>query len=309
VSRPAVRSRVVVFGSLNMDLVARVQRMPRPGETLSGHGFFTNPGGKGANQAVACARQGARVDMVGRVGDDAFAAELRSSLAAQQVEAGGVMTTPGQSTGVAVILVDDQAQNCITVVPGANAAVGEDDAIALRPRLADAALLLLQLEIPMEAVVRAAVEARAAGCAVLLNPAPAQALPEALWPLVDVLVVNETEAGMLAGLPDVSRANAAAAATALQSRGPRDVLVTLGADGVLWAGSGGVQLFDAVRVQPVDTTAAGDTFIGALAALRVEGRPMDDAVRHAVRAAALCVTRAGAQASMPSRVEVEAFGG
>ncbi|WP_309246661.1 PfkB family carbohydrate kinase [Ramlibacter montanisoli] len=152
----AVRRKVVVFGSLNMDLVARVPRMPEPGETLMGHGFLSNPGGKGANQAVACARQGARVEMVGRVGNDGFAAELRAALAAQGVAADGVATAEGQGTGVAMIMVDDGAQNCIAVIPGANAAVGIADAQALRPRLQDASLLLLQLEVPMEAVVRAA---------------------------------------------------------------------------------------------------------------------------------------------------------
>lgn len=304
----AVRRKVVVFGSLNMDLVARVPRMPEPGETLMGHGFLSNPGGKGANQAVACARQGARVEMVGRVGDDGFAAELRAALAAQGVAAEGVATAEEQGTGVAMIMVDDGAQNCIAVIPGANASVGIADAEALRPRLEDASLLLLQLEVPMEAVVRAAEVARAAGCAVLLNPAPARELPAPLWPLVDILVVNETEARMLAGMRAVSRDNAAHAAAALCRRGPREVLVTLGEHGVTWVSPEGSQHFDAVRVQPVDTTAAGDTFIGALAALLVEGRAMPEAVRHAIKAAAICVTRPGAQAAMPSREEVERFG-
>jgi ribokinase len=303
----AVRSRVVVFGSLNMDLVARVPRMPEPGETLSGHGFLGNPGGKGANQAVACARQGAQVEMVGRVGDDGFATELRASLAAQGVEAGGVVADARASTGVAMILVDDRAQNAIAVIPGANALVDDSDAESLRPRLREAAMLLLQLEIPMPAVVRAAAVAREAGCQVLLNPAPAQALPDALWPLVDILVVNETEARLLAGVASVTRENAAAAAAMLLQRGPREVIVTLGEHGVLCASASGARAWDAVRVQPVDTTAAGDTFIGALAAMLVEGCGMGEAVQHAIKAAAICVTRAGAQASMPSREEVEAL--
>jgi ribokinase len=307
VKKEAVRSQVVVFGSLNMDLVARVPRMPEAGETLTGHGFLANPGGKGANQAVACARQGARVRMVGRLGDDGFAAELRAALAAQEVDAAGVLTTPGQGTGVAMIMVDDRAQNCIAVIPGANACVAAGDAESLRPRLRDAAMLLLQLEVPMASVVRAAAVAREAGCSVLLNPAPAQALPSELWPLLDLLVVNETEARMLAGLASVTRDNAGEAAALLRRRGPRDVLVTLGEHGVAWASADGTQHFDALRVRAVDTTAAGDTFIGALAALLVEGRSMPEAVRHAIRAAAICVTRPGAQASMPTRAEVEAF--
>jgi ribokinase len=300
----AARSRVVVFGSLNMDLVARVPRLPEPGETLTGHGFLANPGGKGANQAVACARQGAQVEMVGRVGDDAFATDLRASLAAQGVGAQGVVAVAGRATGVAMIMVDDRAQNAIAVIPGANALVNEEDAEALRPLLQDAAMLLLQLEVPMPAVLRAAAVAREAGCRVLLNPAPAQALPDALWPLIDILVVNETEARLLAGVPSATRENAAAAAGVLLQRGPREVIVTLGEHGALCASSEGIQCHDAVRVQPVDTTAAGDTFIGALAAMLVEGSTMADAARHAIKAAAICVTRAGAQASMPSREEV-----
>jgi ribokinase len=308
VKQDAVRAKVVVFGSLNMDLVARVPRMPEPGETLTGHGFLANPGGKGANQAVACARQGARVEMVGRVGDDAFGSQLRASLDAQGVDSRGVAAAAGEGTGVAMIMVNDDAQNCIAVMPGANARVDESDAQALRPRLQDAAMLLLQFEVPLPAVVRAAAVAREAGCRVLLNPAPAQALPDALWPLIDILVVNETEARMLAGMPHVTRANAPQAARLLMQRGPHEVIITLGEHGVVCAGADGVQGYDAVRVQPVDTTAAGDTFIGALAALLVEGRGMPAAVRHAIRAAAICVTRPGAQASMPSREEVERLG-
>ena len=303
-----VRPKVVVFGSLNMDLVVRVPRMPQAGETLLAHGFLANPGGKGANQAVACARQGGRVLMVGRVGNDAFGGQLRTAVVAQGVNAAGVATTPGASTGVAMIMVDDSAQNCIAVVPGANASVSVEDADALREWLPDAGLLLLQLEVPMASVLRAATIANDAGCAVLLNPAPAQALPEELWPLLDILVLNETEACLFSGLQFVDAGNAADAAARLLLRGPRHVIVTLGEHGVVWASAAGSRHFAALQVRAVDTTAAGDTFIGALAALLVEGRPMDEALAHAIRAAAICVTRAGAQASMPSREEVESEG-
>jgi ribokinase len=299
------RRRVVVFGSLNMDLVVRVPRMPEAGETLTGRDFLSNPGGKGANQAVACARQGALVSMAGRLGADAFGAELRAGLLAEGIDAAAVVTADGVSTGVAAILVDDAAQNCIAVVPGANALVTPADAEALRPVLEGAALLLLQLEVPMESVLRAAQVAREAGCSVLLNPAPARDLPDALWPLVDILVVNETEARMLSGLASVAADNAAEVAALLAKRGPREVIVTLGADGVVWYSPQGAKHFAAQQVKAVDTTAAGDTFIGALAALRVEGRPMEEVLAHAIRAAAICVTRPGAQASMPMRAEVE----
>ena len=297
--------QVVVFGSLNMDLVVRVPRMPRPGETLAGYNFLSNPGGKGANQAVACRRQGATVEMVGKIGDDIFGAPLRAAMKVEGVGLQGVATVAGHSTGVAVIMVDDQAQNCIAVVSGANALVSEHDAEAIRARLEGAAMLLLQLEVPMHAVVRAAAVARQVGCRVLLNPAPAQALPEVLWPLIDILVVNETEAKMLAGVVGVGRENAAEVAVLLLQRGPGEVIITLGEHGVVCASAGRVRSYDAVKVQTMDTTAAGDTFIGALVAMLVEGRDMAHAVRHAIHAAAICVTRPGAQASMPSRAEVE----
>jgi ribokinase len=300
-----VRRQVVVFGSLNMDLVVRVPRMPQAGETLSAHGFLSNPGGKGANQAVACARQGGRVVMVGRVGNDGFGAQLRTAVVAQGVDAAGVATTPGVSTGVAMIMVDDSAQNCIAVVPGANASVGIEDAEAMRDRLAGAGLLLLQLEVPMDSVLRAAGIAREAGCTVLLNPAPALALPDVLWPLLDILVLNETEASLYSGLARVDSSNAVDAAALLLQRGLQHVIVTLGEHGVVWASAAGARRFEARKVQAVDTTAAGDTFIGALGALLVEGRSMEEALAHAIRAAAICVTRAGAQASMPSREEVD----
>ena len=302
-----MRRKVVVLGSLNMDLVARVPRMPALGETLAGHGFLQNPGGKGANQAVACARQGAQVAMVGCVGDDGFADQLRASLVQQGVDVTGVRGAPSQATGVAVILVDDAAQNCIAVVPGANALLGLQDVDAVQPLLERAALLLLQLEVPIATVLSAATLARRCGCRVLLNTAPAQALPAALWPLLDILVLNETEAAMYCGLPAVTASQAEEAAQQLRRRGPGLVLVTLGADGVVWAGADGTGRMAAPKVQAADTTAAGDTFIGALAARLVEGAELRQAVQHAVRAAAICVTRPGAQASMPTRAEVERF--
>jgi ribokinase len=305
VKMAVTRSKVVVFGSLNMDLVVRVPRMPQSGETLTGRGFLSNPGGKGANQAVACARQGGRVEMVGRVGDDGFGAELRAAIGGQGVDASGVVTAFDVGTGVAMIMVDDAAHNCIAVVPGANGHVGVQDAQGLTGRLVDAGLLLLQLEIPMAAVLQAATAARQAGCRVLLNPAPAQALPIALWSLIDILVLNETEAALLTQLPSVDADNAGDASTRLLARGPDHVILTLGGQGLVWASAAGARRFESVKVQALDTTAAGDTFIGALAALLVESRPMEQALVHAIRAAAICVTRAGAQASMPSRAEVE----
>ena len=202
-----VRDKVVVFGSLNMDLVVRVPRMPRAGETLSAHGFLSNPGGKGANQAVACARQGGKVLMVGRVGADGFGAQLRTAVVAQGVNAAGVATTPGVSTGVAMIMVDDAAQNCIAVVPGANASVAVEDAEALRVRLADAGLLLLQLEVPMASVLRAAGHREGSRLhRAAESGAGAGNCPKPCGRCSTSWCVNETEAQLFSGLSVRGRA-------------------------------------------------------------------------------------------------------
>lgn len=304
-TQPSGDAQIVVFGSLNMDLVVRVPRVPDAGETLTAHGFVTNPGGKGANQAVACARQGARVCMVGRVGRDDFGAALRATLAADGIDVRHVVTA-GESSGIAVILVDDAAQNRIALIAGANALLTPQDADAI-VELTTARLLLLQCEVPMAAIVRAAEIVHASGGMVVLNPAPACPLPDALWPLVDMLVVNEPEAAAVAGITVSDLAGARAAALALRARGPAIVIVTLGSDGVVVADESGCRHFEALRVRAVDTTAAGDTFIGALCAAYVAGESIDDAVARAIRAAALCVTRHGAQMSIPTRDELAAM--
>ncbi|SEA77306.1 ribokinase [Variovorax sp. YR216] len=297
---------IAVFGSLNMDLVVRVPRVPDAGETLQAHSFMTNPGGKGANQAVACARQGAGVAMVGRVGDDSFGHALKASLAADAIETGHVATAPA-STGVALIMVDDSAQNRISLIPGANAFVGDEDIARLEDDLASARLLLLQLEVPMEAVLKAATLAHAKGCTVVLNPAPAQSLPDAMWGLLDLLVLNETEAALLCGLAVHDVASAARAADALHRRGPPQVILTMGGEGVVVCDASGCRHFGALKVHAVDTTAAGDTFIGALCAALARGESMDAGIAIGIQAAALCVTRAGAQASIPHRSELQAL--
>jgi ribokinase len=283
---------IVVFGSMNMDLMVRVARAPRGGETLQGRSFLANPGGKGANQAVACARQGARVAMVGCVGDDGFGKTLRNALAADGIDVAHVRTA-GESTGVAVVMVDDEGENRITVVPGANELL-KADAEALAGKY-----LLLQCEVPMPEVVSAARTMRAKGATVVMNPAPVCKLPDELWSLVDILVVNEIEAAELSGLPVAAPASAAAAATSLRRRGPSATIVTLGNQGVLVADEAGCRHFPALAVKVVDTTAAGDTFIGAMCAARAAGLSMDAAVTRGIQAATICVTRAGAQASIP----------
>ena len=299
---------MVVFGSLNMDLVVRVPRMPQAGETLSAHGFLSNPGGKGANQAVACARQGGKVVMVGRVGDDGFGAQLRTAVVAQGVNAAGVATTPGVSTGVAMIMVDDSAQNCIAVVPGANASVSVEDAEAMRDWLADAGLLLLQLEVPMASVLRAAGIAKEAGCTVLLNPAPAQALPEELWPLLDILVLNETEAQPLQRFAGGGREQrgrrrgaAAAARPARRDRHARRARRGLGFGGRHAALRGRARSRRSTRRPPATPSSARS----ARCWWRAVPWRRPWRTRSAPRRSASPAP--GAQASMPSREEVERF--
>jgi ribokinase len=283
---------IVVFGSMNMDLMVRVARAPRGGETLQGLSFLANPGGKGANQAVACARQGARVAMVGCVGQDDFGKTLRNALAEDDIDVANVRAV-AQSTGVAVVMVDDEGENRITIVPGANELLKAD------PEVLAGQYLLLQCEVPMAEVVLAAGIMRAKGATVVMNPAPVCRLPDELWFLVDILVMNEIEAAELAGLPVADPASAAKAAMALRQRGPSTAIVTLGSQGVVVADRAGCRHFAALAVKTVDTTAAGDTFIGAMCAARVAGESTDAAVMRGIQAATLCVTRAGAQASIP----------
>lgn len=291
---------IAVLGSTNMDLVAYVAKAPRLGETVTGRAFRTVPGGKGANQAVAAARSGGEVVMIGAVGADEFGVRLRSALAGAGVETAALRTVEGAS-GTAHITVDDEGGNSIIVIPGANALV-----TSLEPgdaaRIGAADSLLLQLELPLEAVLAGALAARAHGVRTILTPAPAQPLPAELLAATDLLVPNEHEAAALTGLTDVHLA-----AAALLQDVP-EVVVTLGAAGVLYAARGREPLtVPAPRVRAVDTTAAGDTFVGALAVALGEGRPMPEALSWASAAAALSVQRPGAQDSMPTRSQTDTF--
>ena len=295
---------VVVIGSLNMDLVMRTPRVPVGGETLHGHEFSTLPGGKGANQAVACARLGAKVAMIGQVGNDGFGTTLRDGLAADGIDTSGVLQTSAVGTGVAMILVEDIGQNRIVLAAGANGALTPADIDAHAARIGGAAMLVLQLEVPMPVVQRAIGIAHAAGVPVLLNPGPASPLPEAVWSQIDILVPNESEATLLSGVEVSDATSAYAAAKVFRQRGVKCVLITLGANGVAVSDDAGERHLPAHVVKAVDTTAAGDTFIGGLSAGLVEGLAMDDAVALGQRASALCVTRHGAQPSSPYRREI-----
>lgn len=291
---------VAVLGSVNMDLVAYADRAPNRGETVGGTDFRQVPGGKGANQAMAAARAGARVSFLGAVGDDAFGAQLRTNLTVAGIDTTGLHTVPGVS-GIAHIVVEVGGGNRITVVPGANgevAGVPEGD----RALVAGADALLLQLELPMAAVLAGAKLGRETGVPVYLTPAPARELPDELLANVDVLVPNQHEAAAITGHDEPG----AALATLLE-RVP-EVLLTLGEDGSLYGRRGEEPVAVAARrVKAVDTTAAGDTFCGSFAVARAEGRPPKEAMEFAAAAAAISVGRHGASSSMASRDEVEAL--
>ena len=299
------RSRVAVVGSLNMDLVARAPRLPHPGETLAGRTFAQVAGGKGGNQAVAAARLGAQVSMLGCVGSDANGAQLRAGLEAEGIDC-TALETGREATGVALIVVDDASQNAIVIVAGSNGEVTPETIARHEAVLAAADVVICQLETPLATVHAALAAARRLGKTVILNPAPATGPLPAEWlPLIDYLIPNELEAATLTGLPVGSPEEAATAAAVLRAAGARNVLVTLGPRGVQAALEGAAPvLYDAPKVEAVDTTAAGDTFIGGFAAQLAEGADVDAAIRFAQRAAALSVTRAGAQPSIPTRAEL-----
>jgi ribokinase len=289
--------RIVVLGSLNTDLVTMVPHLPRPGETVLGGDLRTFPGGKGANQAVAAARLGGQVAMVGRVGKDAFGAALIEGLAADGVDTQGITADPALRTGAALILVDERGQNQIAVAPGANRAVGPQEVSTALEMLGPGDMLLVQQEIPA-AAVRDAI--RGTRSAVLLNAAPPLPLEPELLQRLDVLVVNETEAEALFGRP-VTGPEAALEITGLPRRaGVNLAVVTLGAAGAAFSDGQASELVAAFDVHAVDATAAGDAFVGALAVALVAGTTARGAVRLANAAGAAATTKAGAQSSLPS---------
>jgi len=304
---------ILVIGSLNADLVVRAPRFPKPGETLGGGDLLTIPGGKGANQAVAAARQGVQVGMVGRVGSDNFGPVLVENLKSNHVDTSRVATADS-ATGTAIIVVDDDGQNSIVLSAGANGQVLAAD-VDSAP---DAKILLLQFEIPMETVVHAAKRYKARGAAVILNPAPARSIPNELLASVDILVPNESELSLLTGIPVGDESSAELAAREILKQGVKIVIVTLGSRGALIVTESQVIQVDAFKVDVVDTTAAGDAFIGGFAAklLAVNAQSVDfavdlsvleGAVRYGCACGALAATKLGAQPSLPSKADVAAF--
>ncbi|MEA5594257.1 ribokinase [Rivularia sp. UHCC 0363] len=296
---------IIVFGSINIDLVATAHRLPIAGETLLGHDFFQAPGGKGANQAVALTKLGISTEIVGRVGTH-FRKELIDYLQTAGVK-NNVFLDETVSSGVAIITVDDAGENQIVVIPGANGRVGQEDVERLSQLLPRKQALLLQLEIPIPAVVAAALAAQKAGVKVILDPAPAQALPEELYPLVDILTPNEVEAAQLVGFAVNSEDSAKKAAEVLLHKGVKCAIVKLGAKGVYCATPTESFFTPAFSVKTVDTTAAGDAFNGGLAAALTEGLSLRQAVTWGAAAGALAATKSGAQPSLPDRDTFDKF--
>jgi ribokinase len=290
-----------------MDLVTRAPRLPVGGETLIGHSFATVSGGKGANQAVAAARLGAQVAMVGCVGSDDYGVQLRNALLAEQIDCQAVSAVD-DSSGVALIVVDDNSQNAIVIVAGANGAMTPAVIDRFDAVLQAADVIICQLEIPDATVGHALKRARALGKIVILNPAPAsRPLPADWFAAIDYLIPNESEATVLSGLPVDSQETAESAASQLIAMGAGKVIITLGAQGSLFANGQSFEHFPAPKVKAVDTTAAGDTFVGGFAAALANGRSEAEAIRFGQIAAALSVTRAGAQPSIPTLSDVQAF--
>ncbi|MFA1550935.1 ribokinase [Actinomadura chokoriensis] len=291
---------VVVVGSVNADLVVGVDRRPAPGETVLGSDLVVHPGGKGANQAVAAARLGGRAGIVGRVGDDGHGDLLRGALAADGVDLAHLATTPGVPTGVALITIGPDGDNSIIVSPGANARLGPADVEAARAMIAGASVVSFQLEVPLPAVEAAARAAAEAGGRVVLNLSPPAPVPGELLALCDPLVVNEHEAAFLLD----GAGDAGELAAALAGSGPRSVVVTLGADGVVVADGEGVTGIPSPKADAVDTTGAGDAFTAALCLRLARGDALRDAARYAARVGAAAVRKPGAQSSYPTPDEL-----
>jgi ribokinase len=298
---------IVVVGSLNMDLVTYTGRMPVTGETIIGKSFRQIPGGKGANQAAAIAKLGAEVKMIGCVGCDGMGNALLESLQNDGVDVTMVKRLDGISTGIASITVDSSGNNSIIVVPGANGRLSVEDLQAFLDAFKNSEIVVAQLEVSMETVSHAIKTAKQLGKLTILNPAPAAELEDELLSNVDILVPNETELELLSGVQIHNEADLERAARLLIDKGVNELIVTLGSKGCVHFNKCGSKAYPAYKVDAIDTTAAGDSFIGALAAAISEGKNLEEAIRFAAAVGALTVTREGAQSSLPMRKEVEAF--
>lgn len=297
--------KILVIGSSNTDMTVKAEKLPLPGETVLGGTFCMGHGGKGANQAIAAKRLGGDVSFACKVGKDSFGTMSIEKYRSENVDISNVMYSDCPS-GVALITVDGNAENSIVVASGANADISVEDIRNMAPVIASSSILLMQLEIPLEAVIEAAKTAHEAGVYVVLNPAPApaQGLPEEIYRYVSLIIPNETELALLTGIRTDSREAVLSAVENLKSKGAKSVIVTLGSKGSLVCDGDTSELIPARKVMAVDTTAAGDTFCGALCVALAEGKPMSDAVGFATAASSLTVTRMGALDSIPRRDEV-----
>jgi ribokinase len=295
---------IVIVGSSNTDMVVKSNRLPAPGETILGGTFGMFAGGKGANQSVAAARLGGAVRFVGKRGDDIFGRDAVEGLQKEGINTDHFTIHSTLPSGVALITIDDEGENCIVVASGANAALSTEDVLDATPFITESSILLLQLETPLETVQFAAMQANANGVTVILNPAPAQPLPESLLGIVSIITPNETEAEMLTGISIHNLSSAKEAAQALRKKGVQTIVITLGAEGVLIYHESEFTKIDAVPVVAIDTTAAGDVFNGALAVGLAAGKSIEEAARYACLAASISVTRMGAQASAPTKKEL-----
>lgn len=298
---------LVVLGSINADHILNLESFPRPGETVTGSQYQVAFGGKGANQAVAAGRSGANIAFIACTGDDDTGARVRQQLASDNIDVEPVTAIAGESTGVALIFVNGEGENVIGIHAGANAALSAGLVAKQQQRIASADALLMQLESPLESVLAAAKIAHQNNTTVVLNPAPARALPDELLALVDIITPNETEAEKLTGVRVETDEDAANAAQVLHDKGIATVIITLGSRGVWASQRGKGQRVPGFKVQAIDTIAAGDTFNGALMTALLEGKALPDALRFAHAAAAIAVTRKGAQPSVPWRNEIDDF--
>lgn len=297
-------AKIIVIGSSNTDMVIQSERLPAPGETVLGGTFFMNPGGKGANQAVAAARLGGETYFVAKVGKDVFGESVLKQFALEGIQGQYICQDENQPSGIALINVDAQGENCITVASGANARLMPSDIEAANSLFQISNWLLLQLEIPLETVIYSIEKAHHAGLSVVLNPAPACTLPETLYAHIDIISPNETETEFLTGIRPVDEASLSLACDYFLSRGVKSVVITRGAKGAYWKTHEAFGHVPAQQVVAVDSTAAGDCFNGALVVALSEGMAFQQAIAFACKAAALSVTQLGAQSSMPRRKQL-----
>ena len=297
-------SEIIVVGSTNMDMVVKTTHIPAPGETVLGGMFLMNPGGKGANQAVAAARLGGGVAFITKIGNDIFAKQSIQLFDDEEINTDGVLADVDHPSGIALITVDEVGENSIVVAPGANAHLNAQDVIIKLNDYPSAKIILLQLEIPMETVEAVLKYAHEKGVLVMVNPAPVNKKILGLFPFIDILTPNEKEAEMLSGITITSIETAILAAAEIRKKGVKKVIITLGKLGAILVNEEGAQHIPSPQVTAIDTTAAGDVFNGAVTVYLAEGKSLQEAVSFACKAAAIAVTRLGAQSSIPYRTEV-----